>query len=118
MLQSWDDLIKPTQFDWAEDVEEGLEGDPEDLLRPSQFDWADEVEDALEASSYIERELDGVEETEGIIMGGKIKKALTSSTKYKDTQAHTNTSSHEYDYRYTPSGPRGTPWSSNCQWHC
>lgn len=92
MRQSWDGLIKPTQFDWAEDVEEELERDTEDLLRPTQFDWADEVEDELEGGSYTERELDWVEEAEGTIVGGKIKKALTFSTKYKDTKAHTNKS--------------------------
>lgn len=84
MRQSWDNLLEPTQFDWAEDVEDELEGD-----------------------KGMERELDGVDETENeeadTVMEGKTDKALTSLTRYKITQTYThmNADAHETE----PYGP-------------
>lgn len=66
MQQSWDSLFKPTQFDWADDVEEELEGSVE-----------------------IDREPERIEETEDIVMEGKTtEEALAPLKIYKNTQAY------------------------------
>jgi hypothetical protein len=74
-VANMEDLLKPQQFDWAEDVEENIiqvEGPLDNLsLKPQEFDWAEDVENSLSSGNATDTASDAVYEVNGLSVYGE-----------------------------------------------